>query len=387
MNTNVPPPRPRILVVDDFELNRDLLAEQLLLAGYDVVEADGGRAALDAVEADPCIDLVLLDIMMPKPDGIEVCRQIKQERGRLDLPVVFVTALDDHDSRVRGKEVGGDDFLSKPFDRVELMARVRNLLQVRAYHQLRDRQRERLEEELERMREQLLRADRLATLGTLAAGVGHELNNIAGVLKSTLYFVRERAGAGLPPESEDVERLERTLDHLVTHARHLLEYGRPGPAGEEALDLREVVDGTLDMLRVAGRTKHVTVACDVPSRPVALTANRARLEQILVNLVGNAADAVAELGADRRRVAVRLAAPPGGPVVLEIEDTGCGIPDELRAAIFEPYFTTKPAGQGTGLGLPVVRQIVEGYGGALTVESTLGAGSCFRVTLPSAGGA
>jgi signal transduction histidine kinase len=256
------------------------------------------------------------------------------------------------------------------------------LLHVRAYHQLRERQGELLEEELERVKDQLLRADRLATLGTLVAGVGHELNNITAVFKSTVYFIRQQAAKGLPPEDGDLERLERVGEHLTLHGHHILEYGRPGPAYEQKMDLGEIIRGTVEMLQILGRIKHIEVKLDFPPEPIMITINRTRIEQVMVNLLSNAADAVAEIKPSDKRIGVRIMVQPDHKVLCEVEDNGCGIPPDRLEAIFEPYYTTKPPGKGTGLGLPGVRQIVHAYGGVLVAKSIVGEGSRFQFTLP-----
>ncbi|MFT5432627.1 MAG: DNA-binding response OmpR family regulator, partial [Myxococcota bacterium] len=125
----------RILVVDDERKNRQLLWAILVPEGYEVIQAAGGEEALDILRTRQ-IDLVLLDVMMPDLDGIETCRKIRGELGMITLPVVFVTALSDRLSRLRGQSAGGDDSLSKPVDEVELLVRVRNLMQAKAYHDL-----------------------------------------------------------------------------------------------------------------------------------------------------------------------------------------------------------------------------------------------------------
>ena len=177
----------------EFGVTADQYVILTLLAqkDYQVVEAENGVLALRYLR-ERAVDLVLLDVMMPEMDGFETCRRIREDMGDLLLPVVFVTALDDRESRIQGKAVGADDFLTKPVDAVELFARVDNLLKVKAYHDLRANQQQLLEEELTRTRERLIRADRLATLGTLTAGVGHELGNVATII-STARQMMSRA--------------------------------------------------------------------------------------------------------------------------------------------------------------------------------------------------
>jgi C4-dicarboxylate-specific signal transduction histidine kinase len=372
----------RILVVDDDPRNRRLLDAMLRPEGYAVLEADSGEKTLELI-GQGAADLVLLDVMMPGLDGVETLRRIRSSPGpeRL-LPVIFVTALGDRDSRVRGKSVGADDYLAKPIDTSELLARVRNLLDAKAYHDLRERQRALLEQELEKRQAQLMRAERLATLGTLAGGVGHELNNICAVFLGTLHFVQENAAQGRPPEPDDLVQLLRVGEHLRVHAEHLLSLGRPGPDHAESVDLRDVVTSTVGMLRTTGRAKYVEMETDLPSAPVQVTINRTRIEQVVINLVGNAVDAA--LGRENPRVRIVMAQPDeDGYLQCRVEDNGTGIAEDQLSLIFEPYYTTKPPGRGTGLGLVVVKQIVESYGGRLHVHSVLGEGSVFAFDLPS----
>lgn len=374
----------RILVVDDDARNRRLLEAMLTPAGYEVVEADSGHVALEIVRRRPP-DLVLLDVMMPGIDGIETCRRIRHELEQKLLPIVFVTALGERESRIRGKAAGADDFLIKPIDDTELLVRVKNLLDAKAYLDQRERHRELLERELERRSAMLLHAERLASLGTLAGGVGHELNNLTAVFVSTLHFTKENAARGLPPDPEDLAQLERVADHLKLQAQNLLSLGRPGPSHAERVDVRDVVRATVAMLRAVGRTKHVAVEIELPDRPVEVTVNRARIEQVLVNLILNAADAMAEARSRSPRVVVGVRpADARGRVTCWVEDNGPGIAADRLEAIFEPYVTTKPPDRGTGLGLPVVKQIVESYGGRITVKSVVGAGATFSFDLPDA---
>jgi PAS domain S-box-containing protein len=244
---------------------------------------------------------------------------------------------------------------------------------------------EMLEAELERTRAQLLQVERLATLGTLAAGVGHELRNISTVLHSLRTYFAECAERGVPPEPAELEELGQACEHVATHGRHLMDLGRPGRATLERVDLRELVSGSLAMLRTAGITRHVKVLSSAPESPVWVEASRTRVEQVLLNLVSNAADAVEPVRDRPAEVRVRLFEDrAAGFACCRVEDTGVGIPQEKLSSIFEPWFTTKPPGRGTGLGLPVVRTILQECGGNLTVESQVDQGSAFTFRLPSA---
>lgn len=372
----------RILVVDDEEIDREIITTLLKAEPFTIFQAAGGGDALRIVENEP-LDLVLLDLVMPNVDGFQVCRRIKQDMGKSSLPVIIVTSLDDAEARVKARECGCDDFLNKPFDPSELRARVRNMLQVRAYQEQRGRQDELIHDEVERTREQLLQVDRLATLGTLVAGVGHELNNILSALSMTIELMSTQAEKKQPVRAADLERLATVANHISTHARHLLNYGRPSPLLREKLDLRDVVRSTLDMLRVSGRVKRARVEIELPESPVLSRVIRTHIEQVLVNLMGNAEDAVCQNETREPLIRVILTE-PGKRVHFRVEDNGCGIPEHELQSIFEAYYTTKPAGKGTGLGLAVVKSIVESYGGKITAAPREGGGTAMSFDLPAA---
>lgn len=239
-----------------------------------------------------------------------------------------------------------------------------------------------IEQQLDQTRASLLLAERRATLGTLAGGVGHELRNIAQI---QVAAVDELASA--LEADEDVARLarailpnlERVASHITAHGQRLMQLARPGPDRVDALDLDDVVRDVVLMLKGAGKLRRVEVKLQLA--PLTVTVNRTRIEQILVNLVVNAVDAIGDAAAGT--IAIRMfPGDDGARVFCEVTDTGCGIPADQLDMIFQPFFTTKPEERGTGLGLPVAREIVESYGGRLQVRSTPGRGTTFTFDLP-----
>jgi signal transduction histidine kinase len=372
----------RVLIVDDDLVSRNTAAAQLTSAGYRIRFASSGEEALAAVDEE-LPDLVLLDVMMPGLDGFEVCRRLREHLREDYIPIIIATALDARNDIVRGLEAGADDFLHKPVYGAELRARVSNLLKVRAYHQLLASQRDSALATVDELRKQVLEADRLATLGTFAAGVSHELNNIAQVLRSAL----EPPSPVAPNEAEAQElSSQEVLAHVANHvtelARTILRMARPTGGHLPEADLRRTLEEVRHMLHLTGRTRHARVSLVMPEQACIIRANPVHAQQVFLNLLGNAADAVTDRSESHIEVGVR--AVPDGHVEAWVQDNGPGMPEAVIARIFEPFFTTKPPGSGTGLGLPVVKQLVEGWGGRIHVRSQPGSGTRMVLEIPAA---
>lgn len=371
--TPVPDSRPsRVLIVDDQEMMRLVMRSFLEKDGYVVIEATDGQAAIDRMgEAD----VVVMDVLMPGVDGITACRQIRElDRG---LPVVLVTATTDRQARIDGKAAGADDFLTKPIDAAELCARVGVLARAKALAAQVAIERGRLQAELLVAQDAVAYLERLATLGTLAAGVGHELKNLANVVLGVGDDLRQDEPGARELGAPVLERVGR---HLAFLGQNLMRLGNRSEASEEPVDAVQVARQVRELMRRAGRLSGTTVTLDVSACPP-VRANALELEQVLINLIGNAVDAVD--GCARREVAITVGPGPLG-VRLVVRDSGVGMAPEVLERVFEPYFTTKVDGRGTGLGLPVVQQRVLAWDGAIHLDSAPGAGTSAVVDLVAA---
>lgn len=239
-----------------------------------------------------------------------------------------------------------------------------------------------IEEQLDQTRASLLLAERRATLGTLAGGVGHELRNIAQIQVAAVDELAEALLAGDDTSAllrQVIGDLERVGEHITAHGQRLMQLARPGPDRVAPIAVRKVVDEAIAMLRGAGKLRRVEVTVNIADH-LEVTVNRTRIEQILVNLIVNAVDAIGEKGG-QITIDIQPSA-DGSRVIFRVSDTGSGIPPEQLERVFEPFFTTKPEDRGTGLGLPVARGIVESYGGTLTATSKVGDGTTFTFDLP-----
>jgi len=393
MSEEAAPPQPgasssaagsrRVLIADDDAGSRKIAAALLSPLGHQLRLVTTGEEALAAV-AEQVPDLVLLDVMMPGMDGFEVCRRLRERLRGDHVPVVLVTALDGQQDIIRGLEVGADDFLHKPVHGAELRARVSNLLKVRAYHQLVASQRDSALATVDSLRQQVLHADRLATLGTFAAGVSHELRNISQVLHGLLDSAPLASGhEPRAMDSGEREMLGHVASHITELAHTILRMARPEEAPGLEVDLGKTLQEVRDMMRLTGRCRHARVSLVLPTGSCVIRANPVHAQQVFLNLLSNAADAVQDVRGPEIEAGVR--AGPDGYIHAWVKDNGAGISRAVLARIFEPFFTTKPAGHGTGLGLSVVKQLVESWGGQLQVHTQPGQGTRVEFHVPAAG--
>jgi len=237
-------------------------------------------------------------------------------------------------------------------------------------------ERKQAEDEQVRLQEQLMHADRLATIGQLAAGVAHELNEPLG---SILGFAQlAKKGDGLPQQAKnDIERIEAASLHAREVVRKLLIFARQVPTKKTLASLNKVVEEGLTILSSRCPKEGIELVCDLAPDLPEITADPAQLTQVLVNLSVNAIQAMPQGG----RLSIRTGV-EAGQVLLFVEDTGIGMSEEIKSKLFLPFFTTKEVGQGTGLGLPVVHGIVTAHGGTIRVDSEPGKGARFEVRLP-----
>ncbi len=364
--------RPVVLVVDDQAGNRETLRALLSADPWDVCLCDDGAAALrQAARRSP--DLVLLDVMMPGLDGYEVCRRLRADPSLAEVPVIMVTSLDDREARRAGFEAGADDFVTKPYDRLELRTRVRGLLRLNRFRRL-------LEERalVEKQKAALVQVEKLAAMGSLLAGVAHELNNPLAVVTGHAALLLCR-----PLDEKDLNRARQILaagERCARIVRNFLALARQQPPERQRVDLNAVVRDALELLAHSLRLSGVEVRADLEPDLPPLWADGHRLHQVVVNLVSNAEHALRQVNGERRlRVSTRSL---DRVAMLEVSDSGPGVPPELRERIFEPFFTTKPPGEGTGLGLALCAGVALEHDGSLELGGAPGKGATFTLRLP-----
>jgi signal transduction histidine kinase len=350
--------RPLLLLVED---NSDLRAFLVrgLSAEYEILQAVNGVEGLDtALQRMP--NVILSDVMMPEMDGLEMCRRIKAHPQGAGIPLVLLTARSDLEVKLSGLEGGADDFVVKPFHLEEVKARLRTQLRLR------------------QLTAKLTRAEKLVAIGTLVGGVAHEVRNPLNGIINALRPLKEM----IPPNDSSQELLDTAIEaaeRVENISSQLLEQVRAGEGAHGPVNISDNIRFAVRML--AHKTKQgPSVKYDAPE-DLTVVGESGALNQIWINLIDNAILAAGPSG----KVTV-TAHGEGRSAVIEVSDDGPGIPAQVLPRIFDPFFTTRDVGKGTGLGLAVVREIVDRHGGTIAVDSVRGAGARFKVTLPSASG-
>lgn len=364
-----------ILIVDDRAANLIALEAVLLSSEYELVRASSGAEALREVESRQ-FAVVLLDVHMPDMDGLETASRMS-EIGVLagaEVPIIFVTGIDSDRARIRhAYATGAVDFIQKPIEPDVLRSKVAVFVAL-------FRARRRLMEQIAEGRrlQQALRARE-----DLLAVVAHDIRGpLSSVLIAARRIEHQASGSSLPGGAvpaivRGVHRISRMVDDLLDLAR--LDAGNPLPIEPRVHDVVEIVRRAAQELEPVAAASNVSLTCDLPAGALARCDDQ-RVEQVLGNLVGNAIKFTPEGGTIR--VSVQ---PEAGEVRLSVSDTGAGIAPEIVPHIFERYrqADTKRR-RGVGLGLSIVKAIVDAHGGRVWVQTAVGAGSTFHVALPSA---
>lgn len=364
------PATPGVLVVDDTPANLTLLCGILKERGYRARPVPSGELALQAAAAEPP-DLVLLDIGMPGMDGYEVCARLKSDPRLTDTPVIFLTAHTDTANKVRAFAVGGVDYVTKPFQAEEVLARVATHLELR-------RQARALQESYDR----LSQVEKLRD--TLAHMIVHDLRSPLSAMYAYLGILRIKLDISAPDLAEGVGKCLETARRMDAMIASVLDVSKLEAAAlepqRERCDLAAIVREVLGEMRWLLADREVTVAAP---RPVPLLADRGLVARVVQNLLSNAVKHTGGGGELRVSVAAR-----DGEARFELGDDGPGVPAASRQRIFEKFggVDPPPAGErrGTGLGLAFCKLAVEAHGGRIGVESVDGArGSTFWFALPA----
>ena len=369
----------RVLIVDDSNDDAVLVALALKHEGYDLTyERVTTAAAMRDALAGREWDVILSDYNVPSFGALPALALLHELR--LDLPFIIMSGTIDETMAVEALRAGAHDFVlkGKLARLAPAIAREMREADVRRRQRQTEAALKERTDELAAMTEQLWQAAKLATLGELSASVAHELNNplftISLYLKTLLAPLppNDPQRAALEGMNEEVQRMSRLVANLLQSSRRSSRQTAP-------LDVRDELANTLELMAFQLRQRRVKTVTDLGPVP-RVDADRQQLRQVFLNLFANAADAMPNGGALTVRTWAGAATPP--EAWIEIADTGGGIPPEVLSRIWEPFFTTKPEGKGTGLGLGICRRIVEEHGGTIELHSHPGTGTAARIMLP-----
>ena len=396
----------KVLVADDHIVTRKMLQSILEKNGYQVVVAEDGLRAWEILKTETGLHLAVLDWMMPGLNGIDICFKLQEERKNSLMYVLLLTAKEGTDNLIAALQAGANDYVTKPFEKEELLARLR------------------VGERIINLQQQLTQAQKLESIGQLASGIAHEINTpiqyigdninfLQDSLKDIFRLLREyeqvqtQAAAGKVDSdlltrvadtlqecdmdylNEEIPRAtQEALDGVANVSRivqAMKEFAHAGAQTKTTSDLSQAIESTITVTR--NRWKHIAkLETDFdPDLPL-VTCRIDEFNQVILNLIVNAADAIAEKvgeGSEETETISISTRQDGDWAEIRVADTGTGIPDEVRGQILDPFFTTKEVGKGSGQGLAIAYSIiVEKHDGTLTFETETGKGTTFLIRLP-----
>ncbi|MBW4505718.1 MAG: response regulator [Scytonematopsis contorta HA4267-MV1] len=413
--------QPFILIVDDNLGSTQVLLSVLEEAAFTTLVAKNGESALEKLEAiSP--DIILLDVMMPGIDGFETCRRIQQNPANQGIPIIFMTALSDTEDKIKGLHLGAVDYITKPFQQEEVLAKVRTHLKLRQLTKTLEERNlqlkhfnETLEDkvakrtarlseslkELQAAQLQLVQSEKMSTLGQLIAGIGHEINNPLGSLYGNLVHIEQYIQDLLThihlyqvhcpnpavdvvenAEKIDLDFLEEDLPQVLAAMKFgteriekisnsLRTFSRQDDDQKLAFDLHCGIDSTLMLLqhrlKANNKRPEIKVIKEYGELPL-VHCFSGQINQVFMNLLANAVDALEESNQGRSFEEIKVnpnqiiikteLSANSQSAVIRIIDNGIGMTDEVRQKIFDYLFTTKGVGKGTGLGLAITHQII-----------------------------
>ncbi|MEI7810836.1 MAG: response regulator [Ignavibacteria bacterium] len=410
-----------IMVIDDTVANLTLLKE-MLSSHYNKVRLfSDGFYALESARRDPP-NLILLDVMMPIIDGYEVCRRFKSDERLKDIPVIFISAKTETFDKVKAFQLGGVDYITKPFQMEEIFARIEIHLKLRSYQYELEEKNNSLNNAINALKEaqlQLIQSKTMSSLGTLTAGIAHEINNpvnainsssislkrILGKLKNLGLLYEQISFANFESQFEKIKKYKEEInltealegiDNLLNNidrgskrtidiVQSLKTFTYMDLSQKEYINIHDNLDSTLTLLNQ--RIKNEIIIRkkygDVPN----IRCFPGKISQVFMNILSNSIDSIKEKNntAETGEITIGTALVEkltDKYLEISITDTGNGIADEIKGHIFEPFFTTKEVGKGTGLGLSISHGIIRSHSGEITVEGKIGTGTTFTILLP-----
>ena len=411
-----------ILIIDDTPDIIKMIRQVLLAEKYQTLVATSGEKGIEiALNEKP--DLILLDIMMPGKDGYETCKEIKENRTIRHIPVIFISALDSTFDKVKAFNIGAIDYVPKPIQEEELLARIKTHLANSKYENVLNDLNKKLIanknelaqtlKSLKETQEQLIQSEKMASLGILTGGIAHEINNpitfvFAGIntLKENYDEIEaiireyEELNSFLPIEkqkeilkikekhyySQLQKIIPQTISDIYIGAERITEiveglglFLHKQQKETKEADINKIVD--IALLLLVGKYKDkVDIIKNYDKKLDKINCFPGELNQVFINIIDNAIDSLSENGKiiiTTKKVAKK------SEVQISIKDNGSGISNDIKSKILDPFFTTKEIGKGTGLGLYISFEIMKKHKGKILINSKLDEGSEFIIQFPS----
>jgi signal transduction histidine kinase len=422
-----------ILVIDDTPDNLRLLSAMLTAKGFEVRKALNGKMALTACQI-VLPDVILLDINMPEMDGYQVCQKLKSDVKTCEVPVIFISALDDVLDKVKAFDVGGADYVTKPFHGAEVILRIENQINLRLLQMKLQEKNFLLLEAINNLKTaqvQQIQNEKMVALGHLVAGIAHEINNpisfiygnlqYAGQYIQDLVHIIECYQQEYPQPTPKIQKIVKDIDlnFVIKDLQTLMgamyrgsdrireivlalqKFSRHDEALIKQVNIHEGIDSTLLMLQHRLRAtpeRHAIVVVKNYGNLPLVTCYPSELNQVFMHLLNNAIDALEHSVAsghmslleDKKQasilqIQISTEVTDSNTIKIAIADNGLGIDDSLKSHLFDPFFTTKPVGKGSGLGLSISHQIVvQKHRGQISCSSSPGQGAVFVLEIPSA---
>ena len=362
----------KILVVDDQPINIKLLQRKLERTGYCVLTASNGRECLDIVASD-IPDLILLDVMMPEMDGIETCKLLKQNARTMAIPIIFITAKSSKEGKIEGLNIGAVDYITKPIDLQETVARVKTQLRIQDVYL-----------ENIQLQKDLGESRRSAAIGAITQGIAHNLNNLLGVVVGYLDLLRnnlERPDVSL----RSVNLMDQAVQRMVRIIRQLSSIAINEKITLTKIDVQLLLESSIARFEAEYQVQAAIEIINTTPADVDILGNTEVFETVLGRLLINAWEAY-NIGAADVRHPIKVVASVNEDklrpqLIIKVIDWGMGISDEIRDTLFEPFVSTKTA-VGRGLGLTMARHAILNIGGKLTLTPNHDMGTTATISYP-----
>ncbi|SMO34533.1 hybrid sensor histidine kinase/response regulator [Gracilimonas mengyeensis] len=368
-----------ILIVDDTPANLHLLSNVLKKEGYEYLEASDGKTALKLAKSHHP-DLILLDIMMPGMDGLEVTKALKNDAELEDIPVIFLSSLNDIKNKIDAFKVGGVDYITKPFQKAETLARIKTHLHIRSLQQ-------QLGERIRILKE---REDELSKLNRkkddLVRMVSHDIKNPLTGIVGLARFLKHKQELSRDDQEEMFTVIEESGNNLLRMVQEMLDLedremeGKPLDCVKTMLD--PLIKRVIAINRAKAVTKEIEFGYSVEPRELEACIDAAKIEILVNNLVANALKFTPSGG----KVFIEVTINSSNTFLIKVKDTGIGLPEDLKDNVFsgQSHISRKGTGgeTGTGLGLNIVKLYVEKHQGKVWTESEPAEGTTFFIELP-----